>query len=102
MNVPTIGLVGMGGFARTHKQYIQAVEEAGIGHQIAQVAIPSDQALFADELAELKGRGVRIFSACARCWLGAETKSTWFVSPRVFRCIALWQLPRSKPIVMCW
>ncbi len=71
MNVPTIGLVGMGGFARTHKRYIQAVEEAGIGHQVAQVAIPSDQALFADELAELKERGVRIFSSLremlARC-----------------------------------
>ncbi|MBJ66953.1 MAG: hypothetical protein CME28_04615 [Gemmatimonadetes bacterium] len=61
MGIPKIGLVGMGGFARTHKQYIQAVEEAGIGIQTAQVAIASDQNLFAKNLAELKRRGVRIF-----------------------------------------
>ena len=51
MDTPRIGLVGMGGFARTHKQYIQAVEEAGIGLQTAQVAIASDQNLFAKEIA---------------------------------------------------
>ena len=61
MDTPKIGLVGMGGFARTHKQYIKAVEEAGIGIQTAQVAIASDQNLFAKDIAELKRRGVRIF-----------------------------------------
>ena len=59
MGTPKIGLVGMGGFARTYKQYIQAVEEAGIGLQTAQVAIASDQNLFAKEIAELKDKLLR-------------------------------------------
>lgn len=63
MDIPKIGLVGMGGFARTHKQYIQAVEEAGIGRQVAQVAIASDQELFPEEIARLRTRGVRIYSS---------------------------------------
>ncbi len=63
MTRPKIGLVGMGGFARTHKKYIQAVEEAGLGLQVAQVAIPADQEAFAGELDDLRGRGVRIFSS---------------------------------------
>ena len=63
MSTPKIGLVGMGGFARAHKQYIKAVQEAGIGVQAAQVAIASDQNLFAKDIVELKRRGVRIFTS---------------------------------------
>jgi predicted dehydrogenase len=63
MGIPRIAVVGMGGFARTHHQYVQSVEEAGLGRQVAQVAIAADQAAYADELKELEGRGVHVFAS---------------------------------------
>lgn len=63
MGSAKIGLVGMGGFARTHKKYIQSVEEAGLGEQVAQVAIAADREAFADEVAALGKRGVGVFAS---------------------------------------
>ncbi len=63
MSAAKIGLVGMGGFARTHKKYIETVEDAGIGEQVAQVAIAADQLSFADEVVALQKRGVAVFAS---------------------------------------
>lgn len=63
MSEPRIAVVGMGGFARTHHRYVKRVVEAGLGRQVAQVAIPADQEIFAAELAEMRKRGVEIFGS---------------------------------------
>ena len=62
VNLPRIGLVGMGGFAITHKSYIDSVEKANMGKLVAQVAIETDQRNFTRELASLKEKDVSIFS----------------------------------------
>jgi len=61
MELPRIGLVGMGGFALTHKSYIDAVEKAQMGIQIAQVAIPTDQLIYTKELTRLRENNVAVF-----------------------------------------
>ena len=61
MELPRIGLVGMGGFALTYKSYIDTVERAQVARQVAQVAIPIDQKKHTNELARLKENGVAIF-----------------------------------------
>ncbi len=63
MQTPRIGIVGMGGFAQSHRQYVAKVEEAGLGRQVAQVAIPTDQELYAADLAVLRARGVEVFTS---------------------------------------
>ena len=63
MSEPRIAVVGMGGFARTHHQYVKRVEEAGLGCHVAQVAIPTDQETFAAELETLREQGVEIFAS---------------------------------------
>jgi predicted dehydrogenase len=63
MHTPRIGLVGMGGFAQHHRIYAAQVEAAGLGRQVAQVAIPADQELYAPDLAALRERGVQVFSS---------------------------------------
>ena len=63
METPRIGVVGMGGFAQTHRRYVAQVEEAGLGRQVAQVAIPADQQLYAADLTALQGRGVQVFAS---------------------------------------
>lgn len=61
MSLPRIAVVGMGGFAQTHRQYVAKVEEAGLGRQVGQVAIPTDQEAFAPQLEALRQRGVEVF-----------------------------------------
>jgi predicted dehydrogenase len=63
MDVPRFAVVGMGGFAKMHLRYVQDVVEAGLGRHVAQVAIPSDQELSADEVAALRAQGVEVFSS---------------------------------------
>ena len=63
MDLPRIGIVGMGGFARTHRLYAAQVEEAGLGRQVAQVAIPEDQRTFSAELEEMRRRGIQVFAS---------------------------------------
>ena len=63
MDVPAFAVVGMGGFAKTHLSYVRQMEEAGLGKHIAQVAIPTDQKLYAPEVAELKRRGIEVYSS---------------------------------------
>jgi len=63
MELPRIAVVGMGGFARTHHQYVQNVEKAGLGRQVAQVAIAADQTAYADELKVLQEQGVGVFTS---------------------------------------
>lgn len=63
MDTPRIGVVGMGGFAQTHRRYVAQVEEAGLGRQVAQVAIPADQELFGADLAALQAGDVRVFAS---------------------------------------
>ncbi len=58
-----IALVGLGGFAQRHIEYIRYAEESGLGSHVAQVAIPSDQQLFADELLKFKKRGIKIYDS---------------------------------------
>ena len=61
MKIPNIGLVGMGGFALTHKSYIDMVEKSQMGRQVAQVAITSDQEIYTKELKSLKDNNVAVF-----------------------------------------
>ena len=61
MTIPRIGLVGMGGFALTHKSYIDAVEKVQMGKQVAQVAIMSDREIYNQELKRLKKENVSVF-----------------------------------------
>jgi predicted dehydrogenase len=63
MTIPRIGVVGMGGFAQSHRQYVAKVEEAGLGRQVAQVAIPADQEQYAADLSALRARGVEVFAS---------------------------------------
>lgn len=58
LDLPRFAIVGMGGFAQAHLNYVRNVQEAGRGRHVAQVAMPSDQETYAVELAELKRRGV--------------------------------------------
>ena len=63
MDLSRIAVVGMGGFARTHLGYVKQVEEAGLGRQVAQVAIPADQDIFGEELAAMQERGIQIYAS---------------------------------------
>ena len=63
MDVPRIAVVGMGGFARTHHQYVQNVEKTGLGQHVAQDAIAAAQAAVADELKVLHDRGIGIYAS---------------------------------------
>ncbi|MCC7262038.1 MAG: Gfo/Idh/MocA family oxidoreductase [Candidatus Latescibacteria bacterium] len=63
METPRIGVVGMGGFAQTHRRYVAQVEEAALGRQVAQVAIPADQELYAADLEALRARQVQVFAS---------------------------------------
>jgi predicted dehydrogenase len=63
MEVPAIGVVGMGGYAQAHRRYVERVERGGLGRQVAQVAIPTDQQVFAAELAALEARGVAVYAS---------------------------------------
>ncbi|MEW6755888.1 MAG: Gfo/Idh/MocA family oxidoreductase [Candidatus Latescibacterota bacterium] len=61
MEVPRIAVVGLGGFAQSHLRYVEAVERAGLGRHVAQVAIPADQEAFAARVAELVQRGIAVY-----------------------------------------
>jgi len=61
MDIPRFAVVGLGGFAKMHLRYVQDVVEAGLGRHVAQVAIPADRELFAEEVAALRAQGVEIF-----------------------------------------
>ncbi len=74
MELPRIAVVGMGGFARTHHQYVQSVEKLGLGQHVAQVAIAADQAAFAEELKGLAGRGIGIFTSLREMLAKAREK----------------------------
>lgn len=63
MDQPEIAVVGMGGFALAHRRYVKQVEEAGLGRQIAQVAIPVDQQAFADDLRGMAERGIAVYGS---------------------------------------
>lgn len=63
MDQPKLAVVGMGGFALAHRRYVKQVEDAGLGGQIAQVAIPADQEAFADDLRGMAERGIAIYSS---------------------------------------
>ena len=71
MDQPKIAVVGMGGFALAHRRYVKQVEDAGLGRQIAQVAIPADQEAFADDLRGMTERGIAVYGSL-REMLGAE------------------------------
>lgn len=53
----------MGGFAQAHLNYVRKAEEAGLARHVAQVAIPSDQEFYAAQVAQLKRRGVEVYSS---------------------------------------
>jgi predicted dehydrogenase len=63
MWVATLAVVGMGGFARIYHEDTKEIEQEGLGRQVAQVAIPADQRDFADELAGMQQRGIRVFAS---------------------------------------
>ncbi len=74
MTVPRMAVVGMGGFARTYHGDIKRVEQAGLGRQVAQVAILIDQRNFADELASMQRRGVRVFTSLRQMLAAMRTE----------------------------
>jgi len=63
MDQPKIAVVGMGGFALAHRRYVKQVEEAGLGRQIAQVAIAADQAAFADDVQRMAEKGIAVYGS---------------------------------------
>lgn len=60
---PAFAIVGMGGFAKTHLNYVRRAEETGLGRHVAQVAIPSDQERYVAEVSDLKARGISIYAS---------------------------------------
>ena len=66
-----VAIVGMGGFAGFHRRALTIVAAEGRAIHVAQVAPPSDQEPFADELAELNKAGVAIHDSL-RQLLAAE------------------------------
>lgn len=74
MELPRIAVVGMGGFARTHHQYVQSVEQQGLGRHVAQVAIAADQQAFADELKAFTGRGIGVYASLREMLAKARTE----------------------------
>jgi predicted dehydrogenase len=62
-DLPAFAVVGMGGFARTHLSYVRKAEEAGLGRHVTQVAIPADQARYAEEIGGLRARGVEVYAS---------------------------------------
>jgi len=61
MGIPAFAVVGMGGYAKTHLNYVRQVEEEGLGKHVAEVALPSDQEVYVDEVEALRARGVEIY-----------------------------------------
>jgi predicted dehydrogenase len=66
-----VAIVGMGGFAGFHRRALVSVAAEGRAIHVAQVAPPSDQEPFADELAELNQAGVAIHDSLRKL-LAAE------------------------------
>ena len=62
MQVPGFAVVGMGGFARAHLNYVRRLVDAGLGRHVAQVAIPADREVYAGEVGALERTGVEVFS----------------------------------------
>ena len=60
---PRVAIVGVGGFAGHHRTFVTAVVEKGLIDHVAQVAPPFDQENLADDVAELRQRGVAIYSS---------------------------------------
>ncbi|NKB71710.1 MAG: hypothetical protein GKR89_31940 [Candidatus Latescibacteria bacterium] len=56
-----VGVVGMGGFARTHLGYVEQVVGAGLGVHLGQVVLPADQETFAPQTAALRDNKVAIY-----------------------------------------
>lgn len=63
MDRPRVAVVGMGGFAQTHRRYVQEVEERELAIQVAQVAIPADQEAFPAELEAMRRRNIDVFGS---------------------------------------
>ena len=69
---PRYALVGVGGFAGQHRRWALELDEEGALQYRHQVAIPGDRELYAEELAALERRGIRLYPslrqmlACAR------------------------------------
>jgi predicted dehydrogenase len=74
MEVPTIAVVGMGGFARQHLRYVAQVEERGLGRQVAQVAIPADQEAFSQELDAMRERGIEVYASLRQMLAAARER----------------------------
>ena len=63
MKVPGFAVVGMGGFARAHIEYVRRLEGTGLGRHVAQVAIPEDRKRYAEEVKRLERVGIGVYSS---------------------------------------
>ena len=69
-----VGVVGMGGFARTHLRYVNRAVERGLAVHAAQVALPADQQAFAREVGDLRQHGVEIYPSLRALLAGARQR----------------------------